>query len=52
MRNTINFLWQDDQRKKGGKNDMLPLWKAFPNAQCASILYVNQTSKQENEINF
>lgn len=51
MKNIINFLWQDNQRKKGEKNYMLPLWKAFPKVQCASILYVNQTSKQENEIN-
>lgn len=52
MRNTINFLWRDDQRKKGERNGPSPLWKAFPNAQGASILYVKQTSsKQENEIN-
>ena len=50
MRKMINFLWENNQIKKENRKKK-SLRQAFPNVHCSSILYINQTSKQGDEIN-
>ena len=50
MRKMTNFLWENNQIKKENR-EKKSLWQAFPNVYCSSILYINQTSKQGDEIN-
>jgi len=51
MRKMINFLWENNQIKKENRKKKKSLRQALPNVHCSSILYINQTSKQGDEIN-